>query len=123
MERRYSSTAVEFPIRNDVRSSKRNVYNNFSSPARGCTCAPMRGNDKNDRNNLHKESRVFDTLLSLSVRIREGEGQGEQSRPDTPDPTPPTRHPRPDTPTPRHAKGDGGDENRMRAECKGVEKP
>ena len=59
-----------------------------------------------------------------SVRIAEGEGQGESRhpdptpRPDTPDPTP-----RPDTPTPRHAKGGGGDENRMRAECKGEEKP
>ena len=73
---------------------------------------------------IKKESRVFDTLLSLSVRIGEGEVQGETRhpdptpRPDTPDPTP-----RPDTPTPRHAKGDGGDENRMRAECKGEEKP
>ena len=71
-----------------------------------------------------KESRVFDTLLYLSVRIAEGQGQGESRhpdptpRPDTPDPTP-----RPDTPTPRHAKGGGGDENRMRAECKGEEKP
>ena len=41
-------------------------------------------------------------------------------RPDTPTPDP---TPRPDTPTPRHAKGGGGDENRMKGECEGEEKP
>ena len=67
---------------------------------------------------LNKESRVFETPLSLYLSADGGKLQGEQGRadptprPDTPDPTP-----RPDTPTPRHAKGGGGAANR----CKGMQ--
>ena len=57
-----------------------------------------------------KESRVFDTLISLSCGRAGGRGQGESRHPDPtprPDTTDPT--PRPDTPTPRPEKAGSGD--------------
>ena len=69
---------------------------------------------------LNKESRVFDTLLSLVYEPWQGAGAGGEP---TPRPDPPTRPHRPDTPTPPPdtptPQGRCRDESRMQGDAKG----